>query len=235
MNTNWRPIVRGRDRVDIPVVVRYYDPAAFDRWKGAQERWQASSRTDHSAWGEYACLTEGGRIRFPNGGQAAHGFGEAHTALWLHKQGFMCWRPLLFDYGKTLRPGFRLRVQDEVRSYWDTTRFGPWPADVQRALDFVPRSPDVVGYHPKRKEWRFCEVKRARDRVALEQVQALALLHLITGAPAAIIRVMPEGTAVVGEYLPVRVPFTPGVRTPWNRWRELMELNRTGNFRERVT
>lgn len=222
MKTKWKPIVKGRDRVDIPVVARYYDPADFSRWKAAQLKWQASGRTDATAWGEYACLMEGGRIRFPNGGQAAYGFGEAHTALWLHRQGFMCWRPPIFSYGKTLRPGFRLRVQNEVRSYWDTNSLGPWPADVQGALDFLPRSPDVVAYHPKRKEWRFCEVKRARDRVALEQVQALALLHLLTGAPVAVIKVLEDGVAATREYLPVTVPFKHGVRTPWNRWRELL-------------
>ena len=82
-----------------------------------------------------------------------------------------------------------------VRALWKETMRKPWPNEVRETLSCGPkerqRNPDIVAYHEKRNEWRFCEVKR-EDRVDPYQIQALAILHLLTGAPVALVHLVPN-------------------------------------------
>ena len=190
MNMRWRPVVHSATCIDIPVVVATHPPRAHEDWKAAQEPWRSSGYTDDSAFGPYARLAKTGRFRFPKGGQAPYWFGEFHAGLLLEGAGFTCWTNVqLFDHRKPKR-GFWLKNTDEVRGKWPQA--WRWPGDIRQTLDFLPRTPDLVARHP-RKGWRFCEVKRLNDRINNDQVRALAVLHLLTGAPVAIVRVVPMG------------------------------------------
>jgi hypothetical protein len=78
---------------------------------------------------------------------------------------------------------------DAVKGLWN---FGSWPSTIENTLAFSPKNPDLVGYHPGRKKWCFCEVKGPTDRVHPDQLKALAVLHLITHSPVAIVRLVPR-------------------------------------------
>jgi hypothetical protein len=167
-------------------------------------------------------LARSERFRFPKGGQAGYKFGEFHAGLWLERAGFTCWTGVqLFDHPKP-RKGFWQKNTDEVRALWNVHKHGcQWPGDICASLRFQPRTPDLVAYHP-RKGWRFCEVKRVNDRVTPEQLKALAILHLLTNAPVAIVRVVPRGARVRREPYEVTLKYT-GQRAPdWARSRPVV-------------
>lgn len=77
----------------------------------------------------------------------------------------------------------------------------PLPVAHQERLDFTPRNPDIVAHHPDL-GFLFCEVKTNRDRVTEEQKQTLAFLHHLLGAPAEIVRVVPENSDMRSTPLP---------------------------------
>ena len=82
------------------------------------------------------------------------------------------------------------RKTDEVESL--LTKEGlALPRLFRSRLDPEPKNPDLVCYHPKRREWRFCEVKRD-EAIAPGQLLGLALLDFLTGAPVSIVRVVPQ-------------------------------------------
>ena len=191
LNMRWRPKAHSVTEVEIPVIVLKHSAKAHQRWKDAQGPWKMSGYTDSSAFGRFARLIDSGRFRPPKGGQAPYKFGEFYTALRLERMGYTCWSAVhLFQYGKKNQYAeFSTRNTNEVRDQWSDL---PWPSAIQRALAFQPRNPDIVACHP-RKGWLFCEVKRLNDRIKIDQVRALAVLHLLTGAPVAIVRVVPKG------------------------------------------
>jgi len=214
---NWIPTVHSDTTVDLPVVIRHYRQEEFEEWKLAQPKWQASGKVDTSVWGKYAKLVKTGRFRFPNGGQASYGFGEFHTALALERLGWMCWRPRLFDYGKPMVQGFAKVNTDDVRELWQKTLNAPWPADIQLCLRLQPRSPDLVAYHRSEDRWLFCEIKRNKDRTTPAQLTGLAVLHLLTGASVAIIKVLPSGRVTSTEPCSVRIDYRNGADLGWIR------------------
>lgn len=187
----WQPRVLSATEVEIPVVVVKHSGKAHERWKRAQVPWAASGYTNDSAFGRYCRLAATRRFRFPRGKQAPYKFGEFHTAFKLEEAGFRCWAAVhLFEYGKKNHYAeFSTRNTKGVRRRW---RFARWPAEIQKKLAFQPRNPDIVARHP-RWGWVFCEVKRPNDRIKTDQVRGLAVLHLLTGAPVAIVRVVPRG------------------------------------------
>ena len=214
MHMHWRPVVHSATCVEIPVVVATHSRRAYERWKEAQEPWRYSGYTDDSAFGRYARLAKTERFRFPKGGQAPYKFGEFHAGLLLDRAGFTCWTGVqLFDHRKPKR-GFWLKNTNEVRRKWP--RAWDWPGDIQRTLAFLPRTPDLVAYHP-RKGWRFCEVKRLNDRIKDDQLRALAVLHLLTGAPVAIVRVVPKGDRTDWKPREASLTYLNGVRPSWIR------------------
>jgi hypothetical protein len=216
MNMKWEPLVRSKSLVEIPVVVATHSANAHERWKDAQKRWSGSGYQDDSAFGRYARLAKQGGFRFPKGGQRAYKFGEFHTGLLLNRAGFKCWTCVqLFDH-RNPRKGFWKKNTDEVKTRWSETDC-KWPGDIQEALAFLPKTPDIVAWHPDT-GWRFCEVKRPGDRNHPDQLKALAVLHLLTGAPVAIVRVVPEGGRIDSTACEAVVTWK-GARPRWIRAR----------------
>jgi hypothetical protein len=190
MKSLWQPVVHSPTLVDIPQVTITYAPSSLASWRKAHKPWLRSGREDHKVWGAYEKLAASGRFLLPYENEApARRFAELHAALWLENEGFHCWGGvLLFDYARkmTKGKGNTKANTEEVRSLapW------PWPSEIQNTLNFQPRNPDLVAYSKKRREWRFCEVKGPGDRISPDQLKALAVLHLLTGAPVAVIRLV---------------------------------------------
>ncbi len=96
-----------------------------------------------------------------------------------------------------------------------------WPSTIQQELAFQPRNPDIVAYHPRTPgQWRFCEVKGPGDRCSgehfREELRALGVLHLLTEAPVAVVRLVPAGQ----HQRPPRVfeahlPYKPDASLEW--------------------
>jgi hypothetical protein len=187
----WKTTVHSRFGIDVPEVVIPYDPSLLVGWKAAYAAWLKCKRTDCSVWGDYRDLAESERLYLPTGSTpSAERFVEFHAALLLEQQGFRCWGGVqLFNYGKNLVKG--QENTQAVSALWKEKMKKPWPNDVKGTLELIkkkrPRNPDIVAYHAGRNEWRFCEVK-GDDRVDPYQTMALAILHLLTGAPVAIVR-----------------------------------------------
>jgi hypothetical protein len=154
-------------------------------------------------------------IQIPKGKQASYKFGEFHVALRLETAGFTCWSAVhLFRYGKRNQYAeFSTRNTRAVQELW---RGASWPSEIQDALAFQPRNPDIVAYHPP-KGWLFCEVKRLNDRIKVDQVRALAVLHLLTGAPVAVVRVVPRGGRTKWKVPVAVLEYRSGCQLTWVR------------------
>jgi hypothetical protein len=209
--------------VEIPVVALEYDPQVFAKWRAAQKPWQKSGRKDVSVWGPYAALVKGGRLRFPNNGQASYGFPEFHTALALRRKGFTVWRGVqLFDYGRLFGGEYFGNNTAEVTERWKNTISDPFPSEIQKTLRFPrarhPRNPDLVAYNKSRNEWRFCEIKSWRDRISPAQLSGLAVLHLLTGFPIAVVRLVPRGSHIKARLsLTADIAYKKGADLSWIR------------------
>jgi hypothetical protein len=203
--------------VDIPEVVTRYRLGADEEWKAAQGPWQRSRFKDYSVWGEYAELAKEGRIWIPRtDANAAYKFVEYHAALMLKRQGYRYWGGVqLFDY-HLLRNGkgpARPNTEEVRRLSIDSW---PWPSDIQKELRFRPKNPDLVAYHPERRKWLFLEVKKD-DSCHPDQVKALAVLHLLTGALAAVIRVLPAGRFRKLHSYKALIEYGKGASLKWIR------------------
>jgi hypothetical protein len=215
MDLLWKPVVHSPSRVDIPQVAVTYESGALERWIAAYEPWLQSDRADYLVWGEYAELAKGGRFLLPyTNEKKTRRFAELHAALLLHREGFTCWGGVhLFDYGRKVVTGkgnTKANTQAvRSRAPWR------WPTDIQDTLNFKPRNPDIVAYSEDRNEWRFCEVKRLGERVDPDQLKALAVLHLLTGAPVAVLRVVEHGKAEALQGLSTEIAYRDGVQLDW--------------------
>jgi hypothetical protein len=232
-------VVSALTRVEIPVVVLEYAAERLVGWKAAQQHWRLSAYTDHQVWGPYAFLGTSGRFPFRRDeAKSAYRFNEAHTVLWLEQQeGFVCWsRVQLFRYGKNLRDGLARTNTNEVRALWRDSGW-PWPDEVQTSLaappgwpvgkSYRPRNPDVVAYHPLRKEWRFAEVKGWTENVDQDQLTALGVLHLLTGAPVALVRLLQQGRrtkATRPDRTPANIRYNLGADLGWALHRGVLPL-----------
>jgi hypothetical protein len=201
MDLNWKPVVLSKSLVDVPEVAVPYERCSLAEWEAAYEPWLKSKRRRTSVWGDYADLADGGRFLLPYPNERpARRFAELHVARSLTRDGFTCWGGVhLFEYQKRVDrgKGNTKANTDEVRGLapWQ------WPSEIQNTLTFQPRNPDIVAWSMRRKEWRFCEVKRFRERVDPRQVKTLAVLHLHTGAPVAIAVVVEAGIKFVPRML----------------------------------
>jgi hypothetical protein len=217
MDLLWKPVVHSPTHVDIPHVTVSYEAIALEEWKGAYEPWLQSDRTDYSVWGKYAKLAKSGRFLLPYGNESkARRFAELHAALLLQREGFTCWGGVhLFNYRRNVvtGKGNSKANTEEVRSRapWR------WPSDVQDTLTFTPRNPDIVAYSKKRNEWRFCEVKGPGDRIKPDQLGALAVLHLLTGAPVAVVRVVEGSITTTSQTLSTEIEYRTGAQLDWIR------------------
>ena len=121
----------------------------------------------------------------------------------------------MFDYGSPVGKGKgnSKKNTDEIRSKapWR------WPADIQNTLNFTPRNPDIVAYSKKLNEWRFCEVKRRGETVKPDQLAALAVLHLLTSAPVAVLRVVEAASAVRLQMRSAELAYRNGAQLDWLR------------------
>lgn len=114
--------------------------------------------------------------------------------------------------------GFRTHNTERVKKLWRRSmKEVPWPADIQYTLAGSRiRNPDLVAYHKGRREWRFCEVKSWNDRVNPGQLTGLAVIHLLTGAPVAIVRPVPKGHTPKGrKIVTVNLPYHTGTNLSW--------------------
>lgn len=212
MKLRCRPHVRSLTEVEIPVVVFKHSAKAHQRWKDAQVRWKESGYTDASAFGRFAPLINSRRFRPPKGGQASYKFGEFYAALRLERIGYTCWSAVqLFDH-RSPRKGLWKKNTDAIRELFGTTGLR-WPGSIRHALAFLPKTPDIVAHH-RRRGWLFCEVKRPNDEVMPDQGRALAVLHLLTAAPVAIVRVVPRGFASDWEPYVADLPYAGRARRP---------------------
>jgi hypothetical protein len=199
MDLDWNPVIYSAKSVDIPLVTVRYDPAALEGWRAANRPWLKSERTDYSVWAGYATLARSGRFLLPYINEPpSRRFFELHTAMLLQREGFTCWGGVrLFEYeskkffkGKGNSKANTKKIRS-MAPWW-----APWPLpnDIQGMLKFQPRNPDLVAYSKNSKQWRFCEVKGPTESIDPDQLGALAVLHLLTAAPVAIVQVV-EGTS----------------------------------------
>jgi hypothetical protein len=228
MNLNWRPYTHSRVLVEVPEVFVQFDPARLEGWKAAQLPFEKSGRGDYSIYGRYAGLARQGRFLLPYPDAPAKRFAEFQTALLLGRGGYSCWgqvhlfenpRPL-FKNGNAVAQGKGNAVRNTLRVRNDLHWPWRWPTEIQHTLAFQPRNPDIVAHHPKTEEWRFCEVKGPRDSCSnahfSEQLNALAVLHLLTGAPIAIVRPIANGlfTPRPRTY-EAKIKYKRGARLDW--------------------
>lgn len=214
MDSLWKPVVHSPSHVDIPQVSMGYEVADLDGWIAAYDPWLQSDGKDYSVWGKYAKLAKSGRFLLPfHGEPPARRFAELHTALSLEREGFTCWGGVhLFDYAKTVITGkgnTKANTQ-EVRSKASWR----WPSDIQGTLNFKPRNPDIVAYSEDRNEWRFCEAKW-KDSIDPNQLKALAVLHLLTGAPVAVVRVVEASKLKYLRPRPTEIGYREGTHLDW--------------------
>ena len=195
MDLNWPISVGPPSFVDIPIIQLDCEADATAQWREAKKQW-ANNGTVGSAWGDYFALADEQRLRLHTGGQASRGFPEFHTAVTLSRQGYECWSGVqFFDYGKPLiKDGLRKANTKRVRDLWEKELAALWPSRIQNHLAGSEiRNPDIAAYNRKRNEWRFCETKSWTDEIAPGQLTGLAVLHLLTGAPVSIVRLLPRG------------------------------------------
>lgn len=215
MDMAWNPGIKIRTRVELPHVFVSYRLAVLEQWREASRMWQASKCTDYSVWGEYEEIAKSGRFILPYVNEApSRRFPELHTALLLQREGFECWGGVqLFQYPIVGKGKGNARANTEdVRSKASWR----WPSEIEYTLDFSPKNPDIVAYAAAREEWRFCEIKRD-DPVAADQLKALAVIHLLTRAPVAVVRLVEGTTAPPPERLIVDVEFADGASLTWSK------------------
>lgn len=184
---------------NVPVTHHHYDPEQYRRWKSAMKTWVDGGRQDASVFGPLAMVAKRRRIICFNGAPRSHGFAEAYVAAQLEPQGFSCWTGVqLFPWnGRNVVAPDRKENTEQVEALLKKDGFVvprsllPRLAAHQKAHGRL-KNPDLVCRHRGTGEWRFLEVKRD-EPVEDGQLWALVLLHYLTGAYAAIHRLIPEG------------------------------------------
>jgi hypothetical protein len=179
--------MRSGTRVDvtIPETAISDGEGELDYWLNCRRLWRAAGGEDYSLWGKYRRLVESGRYHFADRqGSGPYGFAEAFTTLALERRGFKCWTGVHLFGRRPVRAEVRKRNTDAVELQLKRDGF-ELPANVSRDA----KNPDIVAYHPRLKEWRFCEVKRTEE-VARGQIIGLAILHLVTGGPVTVVRLV---------------------------------------------
>jgi hypothetical protein len=219
MDLLWKPVVRSRSVVEIPEVTIHFDASALKRWEAAYDPWIQSNRKRYSVFREYAELARSGRFLLPYANEPrTRRFAELHTALLLQREGFFCWGGVhLFEYGRAFVKGkgnTKANTED-VRSRVPWSAPCWWPNDIQETLKFQPRNPDIVAYSEELNEWRFCEVKGPNDRVKEDQWKALAVLHLLTGAPVAVVHVVENHSPITSGTRSTEIEYRKGAHFDW--------------------
>jgi hypothetical protein len=190
----WQAEVRSKSfSVVIPeVIVRHADDA-HQRWKSSFEAWMDSGRLDPTHLAEYGALVSPKRIISFWADMPSFGWAEAHITLLLEAQGYQCWTgvQLFTRDGRAVISEERKRNTEAVEALLRQSGLA-LPRETAPLLDFRPKNPDLVCFHPARKEWRFCEAKRD-ESVHRDQLKTLGVLHCLTGAPVAVVRLVSQG------------------------------------------
>jgi hypothetical protein len=162
-------------------------------------------------------LAGSGRFVLPFRGETpARRFAELHTALLLHGEGFFSWGGVhLFYPADGRKPKGRKTKNPNTEDVQSMMRPWIWPNEIQGMLDFLPRNPDIVSYYKKRNNWRFCEVKRRREPIDDAQLGALAVLHLLTAAPVAVVRVVENVTSTNVQMLSTGIGYKKKAQLNW--------------------
>jgi hypothetical protein len=197
--------------VSIPEAAVRHRKGELPYWTKCRQAWRDGGQKDVSAWRKYHRLVESERYHFAyrKGGEP-YGFAEGFTALALERNGFKCWSGVHL-FGK--RPVNAKRRVKNTRAVEELLKRAGF--ELPRELSRQAKNPDIVAYHKRRNEWRFCEVKR-REQVQRGQIIGLAILHLLTGAPVAVVRLSREKNVKPRHYhehfllnAPIRVGFKP--------------------------
>ena len=222
MNVDWQVqdlhTSRGTRRevtATIPEVQLEYAPQLRRDWKAMRTRFLESGMQDLSVWGEFSQLAQCGRYLFTKRrDRSSFGWAEAYVALTLAPE-FDSWTAAkLFRWnGRPIRKEPQKANTENVESMLLGEGF-TLPRELQDYLDFRPKNPDLILRHRTTKEWRFCEVKRD-EPVLPEQVNALAFLHLLTGAPVAVVRLVPEGKSRKLRIHKARFTYRGPVQRSW--------------------
>ena len=176
----------------IPEVVITHVDGAHEDWKKRLRKFCDSGRDLPSLMGRFEPLVAPRRIGSIWGAPRVYGWPEAETALQLEAQGFHCWTGIqLFPLrGRPVYAPEKRRKTLEVEKLMKKHGFA-LPSTFRSRVSPEPRNPDLVCYHPKSREWRFCEVKRD-EAIEPGQLIGLSLLHFLTRAAVCIVRVVPE-------------------------------------------
>ena len=190
----------GRYTATVPVRVVHYLPEERERWRKLRKIWEASRRTDWSAWKEFKGIARSHRFVFAHRQNAGpfHFFGEALIARDLERQGFTTWATGRLLPQRNLKGVYA--QQREILEAMLREQGLPSPSRYVERLNFRPRNPDLTAFHPKL-GWRFIEVKVNRDRMKEEQLQTLAFLGRLLRCQVEVVRVVGEGTRVRSDEL----------------------------------
>jgi hypothetical protein len=193
--------------VEVPEIIIRHDPDAFNRWQAMHGAWVRSGRTDYSVWQEYRELAQCARFPFAPRDRPKRYFPETHSALALQREGFICWYAVKWFRSNLGSFASDLWKQNTEEADRHMTECGmTLPCRFQSRLAFKPKNPDISAFHPVRKEWRFLEAKR-EDSVKPEQVMALGVLHLLTGAAVGITRLVSEGKKARPHHYTATIAF----------------------------
>jgi len=183
--------------IEIPEILIQYPEDAPIRWQEIVNRWWNSPRDNFSVWEEYAPLMMSGRYGIPSLAQMSYAFSETFAGLTLERRGLTCYRSakLFSRRGRQVGEMQRKRNTDAVKGRFELMGL-PWPRTVQSHFSATLKNPDITAFGPGALDVQFCEVKRGHERGLQFQAQldGLGALHLITGAPVAILRLVREGS-----------------------------------------
>jgi len=207
----WLDGGEGRGEHKIPLVPQPYDEQ-LDRagWKARCVAWAASGRQDARLLDPYQDLADPTEKKFIVlwRDQPGYGWPEDTVSLAMMKDGYTCWTGVQFftRHGKPTTAPLQKRVTTQALTLLQQSGHR-LPRDYYRRLTAreTMRNPDLVCYHPTRKQWRFIEDKHT-DRIDQRKLNSLAFLHAITGATVEVRQLVAGGRSLsksvagVGQY-----------------------------------
>jgi hypothetical protein len=185
------PRISATFHIRIPEIILYAPDDGYEEWKACRRAFYDGGCSDATCLGRFAPLVSTKRLGAFWDPRASYGYAEAETALAFVQEGYEAWTGIqLFPWkGRPVVNQDRARKLAEVDERFRVCGLRI-PRDIAPYVNFRPKNPDIVAFNPDLRFFRFTEVKRGGDRACEEQLQALALLHVLSGAPVAITRVV---------------------------------------------
>jgi len=212
-------------RIRVPEIQLLHTRKSLENWGDSRIAWRERRNGESPDWPDHKRLFTSGRYHFahPHGGtppffrcgDQPYGFAECHAALVLKPKGYTCWTGAYLFGRRSTRP--QRVANTEAIERWFTRTETPLPrticahvSDPVSGHSLKPKDPDVVAFHTSRREWLFWETKRVtedgrKEKVDPRQTLGLAVLHLLTNAPVAVARLVPNGFGYVAT--PFEVTF----------------------------